>query len=205
MKLTPSQTKFLRWTLRLAFLLPIAYWVYLGVTDDLGVQPIVTVNRQTGYVVLFYIVTNLWLGVFIRWKWLGPQGLRWIFSERRSFGIAAGLYVLLHFFCYLGREAFESKAYEQIFTKFYLTMGFAAFVIVFLLTATSNDISVRSLGIKQWKTLHRLIHVASVFILVHIFLIEKGNLPLMALMTFPLIPFQLFRLYRAVLRKNKKA
>lgn len=204
MKLSGSQTKFLRWTLRLSFLLPVVYWVYLGLQGELGVQPIVTVNRQTGYVVLFLILANLWLGVFIRRKWLGPQWVRWIFSERRSLGIAAGCYVVLHFSAYLGREAFESKAFIQIFEKFYLTMGFFAMVMVLSMALTSNDFSVKKLGFKRWKTLHRMIHVASIFILIHIFLIEKGNLPLMAIMTFPLIPFQAFRFYGALMRKNKK-
>lgn len=205
MKRTYPQTKFMRWILRLCFVLPLFYWVYLGLVGGLGAQPIVTLNRQTGYVVLTLIVINLWLGLFIQKKWLGPPAIRWIFAERRYFGIATGIYVLLHFFCYLGREAFELKAFEQIFTKVYLVMGFSALLIVLLLALTSNNFSVRTLGIKRWKTLHRMIHVASIFILIHIFLIEKGNLPLMALMTFPLIPFQLYRLYRTLLRKSKKA
>lgn len=204
MKLTPSQTKFLRWSLRLSFVLPLAYWVYLGLTGGLGAQPIVTINHQTGYVVLSLIVANLWLGVFIRRKWLGPPWLRWIFSERRSLGIAAGCYVVLHFLSYWGKEAFEAKALVQIFEKLYLTMGFLALLIVVTLALTSNDWSVKKLSHKRWKRLHRMIHVASFFIIVHIFLIEKGNIPLMVLLVVPLIPFQLFRVFSAVVRKDKK-
>lgn len=204
MKLSGSQTKFFRWTLRLSYLLPFAYWFYLGLTGGLGVQPIITVNRQTGYVVLFLILMNLWLGVFIRRKWLGPPWIRWVFSERRSLGIAAGCYVILHFSAYLGREAFEAKGFIQIFEKFYLTMGFFAMLLVLAMALTSNDFSVKQLGFKRWKTLHRMIHVASIFILIHIFLIEKGNLPLMVIMTFPLIPFQLHRFYGALMRTGKK-
>lgn len=204
MKPSGSQTKILRRALRASCLLPLVYWLYLGLQGRLGVQPIVTVNRQTGYVVLFFIVLNLWMGVFIRRKWLGPAWFRWIFSERRSLGIAAGSYGVLHFSAYLGREAFELKGLVQIFEKFYLTMGFFAFLIVVAMAVTSNDFWVRKLTFKSWKTLHRMIHVASLFIMVHIFLIEKGNLPLMALMTFPLIPFQLYRFYGAVLRMFKK-
>lgn len=204
MKLPSSQTKFLRWLLRLSFMFPLFYWTYLGFTGGLGAQPIVTINHQTGYVVLSLIVANLWLGIFIRRKWLGPQWLRWIFSERRSLGVAAGLYGVLHFLSYMGKEAFEAKAFLQIFEKFYLTMGFFALIIVVSMAATSNDFSVKNLGFQRWKLLHRMIHVASLFILVHIFLIEKGNIPLMVLLAVPLVPFQVFRFYGAILRKNKK-
>jgi sulfoxide reductase heme-binding subunit YedZ len=194
MKSSPIQTKILRWTLRASFLLPLVYWFYLGLSGGLGAQPIVTVNRQTGYVVLSLLIANLWLGVFIHNKWLGPRGLRWIFSERRSLGIATGVYAVLHFSSYLGKEAFETKAFLQIATKLYLTLGFTAFCMVMIMTLTSNDFSVKKLGFKRWKNLHRGLHLVSVFILGHIFLIEKGNLPLMALLTFPLIPFQVYRL-----------
>lgn len=204
MKPGGSQTKILRQTLRTSYLLPLAYWFYLGLQGNLGVQPIVTVNRQTGYVVLFFILLNLWLGVFARRKWLGPAWIRWLFSERRSLGIAASCYGIMHLSAYLGREAFEAAAFVQIFEKFYLAMGFFAFLIVVAMAVTSNDFSVKKLTFKRWKRLHRMIHVASLFIMVHIFLIEKGNLPLMALMTFPLIPFQLYRFYGAVLRMFKK-
>lgn len=194
MKSSAVQTKIFRWTLRIALVVPFFYWLYLGFTGGLGAQPIITVNRQTGYVVLSLIVLNLWLGVFIRRKWLGPRWVRWIFSERRALGIAAGIYVVLHFCSYLGKEAFEPKAFAQIATKLYLTLGFTAFVAVLVMTLTSNDFSVKKLGFKKWKRLHRVIHIASLFILGHIFLIEKGNLPLMAALTFPLMPFQLYRL-----------
>lgn len=195
MKLTAFQTKFLRWLLRLSFTLPFFYWMYLSMTGGLGAQPIVTVNRQTGYVVLSMVIANLWLGVFIRFRWLGPQWIRWVFAERRSLGIASGVYVLLHLSTYFGKEAFEAKAFTQIATKPYLTFGFIAFLMLLVLLFTSNDLSVRKLGAKKWKTLHRGLHVVSVSILAHIFLIEKGNLPLMALLCVPLMPFQLYRLF----------
>lgn len=204
MKAGSSQTKFIRWTFRACLLLPIVYWFERAIKGELGAQPIVTLNRQTGYVLLSLILGNLWLGVFLRRKWLGPQWLRWVFAERRFLGIVAGLYVVLHFLCYLTREAFEKKAWLQIFEAFYLSMGFFAMVLILALAFTSNDWSVRKMGFPRWKLLHRMIHVASFFILAHIFLIEKGNLPLMALMTFPLIPFQAYRLYGARLRNHRK-
>lgn len=171
---------------------------------ELGAQPIVTISRQTGYVVLSLILTNLWLGVFLQRKWLGPLWMRWFFAERRTLGIASGFYVVLHFISYLIKEAFEPKAFAQIFQSFYLVMGFCAMSLILVLTATSNDWSVGKLGLQRWRQVHRLVHVASLFILAHIFLIEKGNLPLLALMVLPLVPFQLIRLYRALLRKGKK-
>jgi sulfoxide reductase heme-binding subunit YedZ len=161
-------------------------------------------NTQTGYVTLVLILINLILGTMLAFWKRWPTWWRWIFSERRSVGIASGCYAILHFLSYLGKEGFQSKAWSQLYTKIYLTMGLSAFVIVVILLLTSNDLSIRLMKMWRWRRLHRLIHVACIFILAHLFLIEKANLALLALLTLPLVPFQLYRLFR-YLRKNKGA
>jgi sulfoxide reductase heme-binding subunit YedZ len=173
---------------------PIWYWTYLGFTGGLGADPLDTLNDQTGYVTLTLILINLWLGVGIRFLKGKFKPLRWWYQRRRAFGVASGLYAILHFLCYLGNEGLEAKAWEQIVTKTYLTAASIALTILILLTLTSNDFSIRKLKAKRWKQLHRFIHVASIFILIHVLLIEKGNIPLLLAMTIPIMPFQIWRL-----------
>jgi methionine sulfoxide reductase heme-binding subunit len=174
---------------------PLWYWLYLGFTGNLGVEPLETLSVHTGFVTITLLLLNLWLGVAIfmfkgRFKFL-----RWWFQRRRSLGVAAAIYVILHFLAYLAQEGFARQAWEQIRDKTYLTVAFGAFIILMLMLMTSNDFSVKKLGFKNWKRLHRFVHFASLLILVHVLLIEKANIPLLLAITVPIIPFQLWRFF----------
>ena len=188
--------KIFKFFLICAYIAPFVIWFYLGFTGGLGAEPVVKINSQSGYVTLILILLNLWLGALIsmRVRWL--QKIKWLLQERRSLGITTGLYVAFHFSSYLGKESFLPKAWEQLIAKTYLTFGLSAAVIIWLLTMTSNQFSVRKLTMKNWKRLHRLVYLASVAILFHVFSIEKGNIPLLLVLIIPLVPFQLFRLFK---------
>lgn len=190
-----TQTKFLRWVLRLLLFGPLLWWIALGLTGGLGAEPVSKLNTETGYVTLVLILINLVIGICLALKKNWPPWTRWFFLERRWLGVASGLYLLGHVFFYFAKEGFLPMAFSQIFTKNYLTLGFIAAVVVWILTLTSNNFSQKLFG-RKWKILHRLIHGVSLAILGHVFLIEKANLLLFAAMTLPLVPFQLFRLGR---------
>lgn len=185
---------------RLGLAGPLAWWIWLTLQGHLGAEPIVKLNKNLGNFTLILIVINLWIGVISRWKWIPQRILAFALSERRSLGVASGLYLTLHFLTYLAKESFEAKAVEMILTKFYLSMGFLAALCIWLLTITSNNLSVHKLGGRKWKLLHRSIHFFSIAILLHIFLIEKADLVYMAALTLPLLPFQLHRGYTALRR-----
>ncbi len=182
--------------LRPIFAIPLIYWIWAIFNNSLGAEPVVKLNIQTGYTGLSFLLFNLLIGWIIWWK--NKTVLRVVrpfVLERRWLGIFTGFYLILHFMTYFAKEAFEPIAIEQIFTKTYLTFGFVALSILVVLTLTSNNISVRILKQKRWKILHRLVHVAFLVLFGHVFLIEKGNLPLLALMIFPLLSLQLIRFF----------
>lgn len=176
--------------------LPFLYWFYGSFQGTLGAEPIVRINTQSGYVTLWLLLINLLLGVMLWYSKKWPQSLRWIFSERRALGIASGIYAILHFLTYLGKESFAPKAFEQILDKNYLTVAMLALLILMILLFTSNDFSVRTLGIKRWKNLHRLVYPAGFLILFHVFWIEKANLTLLAAMTAPVVALELIRFFK---------
>jgi sulfoxide reductase heme-binding subunit YedZ len=173
---------------------PWFYWLYLSFTGGLGVEPLETLSVHSGFVTISLLLFNLWLGVGIRFLKGKISLLRWFYQRRRSLGVATGIYALLHFNIYLAQEGFAYQGFEQLWTKTYLTVAFIALVILTTLLLTSNNFSVRLLKPNRWKQVHRLVHVASLLILTHVLLIEKSNIPLLLVMTMPLVPFQLWRL-----------
>ena len=90
-------------------------------------------------------------------------GWAWITRFRRMLGLFAFFYVLLHFLVYLGldqRFAFR-PVLEDVIERPYITVGFAALLILTALAATSTRGMMRRLG-RRWKTLHRLVYPAAV-------------------------------------------
>jgi sulfoxide reductase heme-binding subunit YedZ len=184
--------KFLNWTVKLACILPFFYWVAGVFLEWLGVEPLVKINTQSGYVILVLFIVNLLVGIFKSLNWFDIKYYQFLARSRRYLGVICGFYVVLHFVTYLAKESFLPKGWEQIVTKNYLIAGTLAAIIIIVLTLTSNNVSVRFLK-KKWKTLHNLVHVVFFIILAHVFQIEKANLFLLALLIWPVIVLQIIR------------
>lgn len=95
---------------------------------------------------------------------------------RRNLGVLAFVYVVVHFNLYMFLEAQFSIAYilEDIQDRRYITVGFAAFLLIVPLAITSNNFSVKKLGAK-WQKLHRLMYPLSIFACVHFLWVERGD------------------------------
>jgi len=196
----------MKWThklFRLALLLPIVWWIYQIFWGDLGAEPAKELNHSMGFMALIYLIANLWLGIiWTFWKsW--PTWLRFFLPARRFLGVLTFLILCGHVFLYFALEAFQWKGFTQVFEKTYLIFGAFAFLGMMMLAATSNHFSVRKLGGKRWKLLHRLVYFVAVLVTVHIFLIEKADLMLFALITIPMWIGQTARLARWFLHHRK--
>ncbi len=181
---------------RLALLLPLFFWVYQIFFGNLGAEPTKELNHQTGFISLIYLSLNLWIGILWSfWKKL-PANWRSLLGERRFLGVLTYFILIGHVFFYLALEAFEFKALQQIVEKTYLIFGGFAFLGMTILAFTSNNFSVKKLGGKRWKLLHRMVYFVTVLVSVHVFLIEKADLPLFAMILVPLWLAESLRLIR---------
>ena len=196
-------TKYLNWTIKLACVLPFLYWVGGTFQGWLGVEPLVKINTQSGYVVLILLGVNLLIGAVHGLGWLDMKWYRFLYMSRRYLGIACGIYVIMHFTTYLAKESFLPKGWEQIITKNYLTFGALAATIVVILMLTSNNISTRLLK-KNWKRLHRLVYLAGIFVMFHVFQIEKANLLLLQIIVLPVFIIELIRAAKFLIGLLKK-
>lgn len=186
----------MKWTnklFRVALLAPLAWWIYQIFFGNLGAEPAKELNHNTGLVALIYLVANLWIGIIWSFWKSWPTQLRFLLPERRFLGVLTFFILCGHVFLYFALEAFSRKGFTQIFEKTYLIFGALAFFGMLNLALTSNNFSVRRLGGKRWKLLHRSVYVIAILVTVHIFLIEKADLVQFALITFPMWLGQLAR------------
>jgi sulfoxide reductase heme-binding subunit YedZ len=122
--------------------------------SDLGTNPIETVQDTLGrWGLRFLLIT---LAVTPLRDWFNAP---WLVQLRRMLGLYAFFYVLMHFLTWLilDQGVYWSGIVVDIAKRPFITIGFAALVLLTPLAVTSTNAMMRRLG-KRWKTLHRLIY-----------------------------------------------
>ena len=142
---------------------PAAWLAYRAWTGDLGANPIEEIQLATGWWGLTFLLCALAVTPirrFTRWKR--------VIRLRRLVGLFAFFYVTLHFLNYLVLDQFFAWEYiaEDILERPFITIGFAAWLILLSLASTSTTGWIRRLG-GRWRKLHSLIYIAAVLGALH--------------------------------------
>jgi sulfoxide reductase heme-binding subunit YedZ len=153
-----------KWAIGVAALLPLGRLAWQGATDALGANPIAEILNRLGFWTLLLLMASLAmtpLKIVTGWTW--PIALR------RLLGLLAFTYVCLHFGVYLGVDQFFDFAEigRDIVKRPFITVGFAAFVLLIPLAITSTAGMLKRLGARRWKRLHRLVYLVGVLGVVH--------------------------------------
>ena len=139
--------------------------VYL---DDLGARPVTEALHFCGRWTVRFILLALAITPARR-LFSMPK----LLNARRTLGVAAACYILVHFSLYIIDQMFDlAKVASEIALRFYLTIGFTTLIGLITLGSTSTDAAVRRLG-PRWTTLHKAIYVLSVLAVVHFTLQKK--------------------------------
>ncbi|OJW75418.1 protein-methionine-sulfoxide reductase heme-binding subunit MsrQ [Thiobacillus sp. 65-1402] len=156
----------------LVCLLPLARLVYLGVAGGLGANPIEFVTRSTGTWALAGLMVTLSVTPLRR-----LTGLAGLIRYRRMLGLFAFFYACLHFVAYVWLDQFFDPAAiaRDIVKRPFVTVGFAAFILLVPLAATSSHAMMRRLG-RRWQQLHRLIYLIALLGVVHYLWLVKKDL-----------------------------
>jgi sulfoxide reductase heme-binding subunit YedZ len=152
-----------------AALIPTAWLIWATLTGNLGVNPAETLQLQTGRWGLRFLLLTLAVTPVRRLTGWNP-----IIRFRRMLGLFAFYYASLHLLTYLLLDqgfAWEPIA-ADIVKRPFITVGFAAFVLMVPLALTSTQASIRRLG-RRWGTLHRLVYVSAICAAIHF--IWKGK------------------------------
>ena len=152
--------------------LPALYLLGLAINRNLGAQPLVELTHQTGD----WAVRLLFLSLCItpaRRLFNAPK----LIFMRRVLGVAAFLYALAHFLLYVVDQNFVlGTVAREIVLRLYLTIGFAAFVMMTALGLTSTDSAVRKIGGARWVKLHRLAYLIAILSIIHFMMQKKLNI-----------------------------
>ena len=140
--------------------------------NNLGPDPAQALSIETGEWTLRFLLLTLSI-----------TPLRQIFRMaeiarlRRMIGLFTFFYASIHFLSWMAFIlGFRWLAIaEELVERPYITVGFLAYVILFLLGITSTKSMVRKLG-KNWKRLHKFIYLASILAILHLLWILRTDI-----------------------------
>lgn len=121
---------------------------------SLGANPVERIQDTFGQWGLRFLCITLAVTPIRDWL-----NMPWLVQLRRMLGLYAFFYVLMHFLTWLilDQGLYWSGIVEDIGKRPFITIGFAALLLLVPLAVTSTNKMMRRLG-KRWKSLHRVIY-----------------------------------------------
>ena len=153
-------------------LLPLSRLIFCFYTNDLTANPVEFITHSTGTWTLAILLISLTITPLRKIK-----KLNWLISLRRMIGLYSFFYACLHFLTYLVFDLnfnFSGVA-KDIAKRPFITIGFAAFLLLIPLALTSNKFSIRKLTGKRWNQLHWLVYPAAILGVIHFYWLVKSD------------------------------
>ncbi len=178
--MTPSspQLAAIKSALFLVCLIP-AFMLWRGFElDTLGANPIETITRSLGEWTLRFLLITLTVTPLRKYT-----GWHWLIRLRRMLGLFTFAYGVSHLLTYVWLDQFfdwEAIA-RDIIKRPFITVGFAALMLMLPLAVTSSNYAIRKLGGRRWQSLHRAIYPIAILGCVHFWWLVKKDV------TWPLV------------------
>jgi hypothetical protein len=160
--------------------------------SELGIDPLKELFHRSGEIAVWTLGTVLCLSPL---KTLFPRSkiVAALNRHRRSVGVTAFIYALLHVTLNFIWEGGIQTYVASIFEPFFLA-GTFGFLVLLLLTATSNDWAVRKLGFALWKWVHRLAYLAALVLFYHQGTAGRGNWGIALALFIPVATLEALRI-----------
>ena len=156
----------------LACFAPLAWLAWKGFNGDLGANPIEKLIRQLGVWGLRLLLVGLAITPLARF-FKAPRLVRF----RRTVGLFAFAYIVLHLFSYVGIDLFFdfNQLWKDILKRPFITLGMGAFVLLIPLAVTSTNGWIIRMGRAAWQRLHWLIYLIVPLGVAHYYLLVKAD------------------------------
>ena len=153
-------------------LLPLGRLAFAAYQDDFGPNPVEFIQRWTGTWTINFLMLTLCITPL-----RGITQWHWLTRLRRMLGLFTFFYATLHFLSFIGFDhdfAVDAIA-RDVLKRPFVTVGFAAFVLMLPLALTSNAYAIRKMGGRRWQELHRNIYLISILGVLHYFWLVKAT------------------------------
>ncbi len=158
-----------------AGLSPLAWQIYAFKTGQLEAEPVKGMEHFTGRTALILLLITLSITPLRR-----LTGFNGLIKVRKLIGNFAFFYALIHFSIFLvfDLELSFGDLTREVVKRPWITVGFAALLILALLAVTSPQVVLRRLGGKRWQAIHRMVYLAGILAIVHFLWSQKKDISL---------------------------
>ncbi len=158
------------WALGLFGIAQVGWWLRDGLIG-LGANPIEKVLNHSGWWTLTMLMVSLAVTPLRR-----ITGRNELVKLRRPLGLFAFFWATIHFSIYLGLDQLFDWHFilEDISERPFITVGFAAWLILLSLAFTSTKGWIRRMG-KKWTLLHRGVYLAGLLGVIHFYWRVKAD------------------------------
>lgn len=178
MRKTPPGLILAKTLVHAAALTPLAilawqFWqVFSGADiDALGADPVAEIEHRTGLWALRLLMLTLAITPL---RQLSGQAV--LVRFRRMLGLYTFFYACVHLAAYLGLDlrGYWTQIFAEIAKRPYITVGFAAWLLLVPLAITSTTGWIRRLG-RNWARLHKAIYAIGVLAVLHFWWLVKSD------------------------------
>lgn len=147
----------------------LAVWlVWQAGSGAFGPDPVKALEHAFGEKGLQLLIASLCVTPL---RWVGINTLKF----RRALGLLGSAFVTLHFATWLALDMGlrADEILNDLFKRPYIVIGFAGFLLLLPLVATSSTAAIKRLGSPTWNRLHLLAYPAILAGAVHFVMIAK--------------------------------
>jgi sulfoxide reductase heme-binding subunit YedZ len=153
-------------------LLPFLWLFWAAWSEQLGANPAEALIRSLGdwtlrFLVLVLAITPL--RVVTGWSALA--------RFRRMTGLFVFFYACLHLLAYVWFDmGFDlSAVVDDVIQRPFILVGMTAWLLLFMMAATSFNRAIKTLGAQRWQLLHRSIYAVAGLAVLHFFWMRSGK------------------------------
>lgn len=161
---------------------------------SLGANPAERILHETGDWCLQFLLITLAVTPLRR-----ITGWNWPIKFRRMLGLFAFAYGVLHLSAYVAFDQYFDLEgiVKDIWKRPFITVGFAALVLMTPLAITSTKGWIRRLGGERWNRLHKAVYAVTILGVVHYWWLVKRDITWPVVYALVLALLLGYRLYRA--------
>ncbi|MEI6813760.1 MAG: protein-methionine-sulfoxide reductase heme-binding subunit MsrQ [bacterium] len=162
-------------------------------TNVLGSNPVKATEHFLGEWTLRFLIATVAvtpLRQVLGWNWLA--------KHRRTMGLFAFGYVMLHWVAYalLDVQFDWNDLVKDLVKRPYIMIGMAGLVLMIPLTVTSTKAMIRRLGGKNWSRLHTLVYPIGILGVVHYWMSVKKDIEEPAMFAAFFVVLYAFRIWK---------
>ncbi len=153
-------------------LVPLGLLLWDVLRKQTGANPAEYVTRTTGMLTFVFLMLTLAVSPIRKtFAWNS------VIKVRRTLGLFAFFYGILHLMTYVGFDRFFNFASipSDVVSRPFITFGMLAFFLMIPLAITSTNSMVKRLGGKRWNLLHKLVYLSGISAALHFWLFVKSD------------------------------